>query len=63
MNFAVINNGIVENIILAETQAIAEEVTGLTCIEYTSDNPAHIGFGYNGIIFEQPIIIEKERDE
>ena len=34
-NFAVINNGVVENCIVAESQAIAEEVTGLTCVEYT----------------------------
>lgn len=33
--FVVIKNGIIDNCIVAETQAIAEEVTGLTCIEYT----------------------------
>jgi hypothetical protein len=31
--FAVVNGEIVENIILAETKEIAEEVTGLTCVE------------------------------
>ena len=34
-NFAVIKDGIIDNCIVAESQAIAEEVTGLTCIEYT----------------------------
>ena len=41
--FAVINEGVVENCIVAESLAIAEEVTGLTCIEYTSDNAPMIG--------------------
>ena len=33
--FAGIKNGIVDNCIVAESLAIAEEITGLTCIEYT----------------------------
>lgn len=53
-NFAVIENGTVINTILAESKAIAEEVTGKTCVEYTDANPACIGLGYNGTTFEQP---------
>ena len=34
-NFAVIKNGIIENCIVADSLAIAEEVTEATCIEYT----------------------------
>ena len=41
--FAVIKDGIVENCIVAESLAIAEEVTGLTCIEYTSNNAPIVG--------------------
>jgi hypothetical protein len=52
-NFAVIKNGIVLNTIVAESKAIAEEVTGLTCVEYTYENPACIGLGYDGTTFEQ----------
>ena len=33
--FAVIKDGIIDNCIVAESLAIAEEITGLTCIEYT----------------------------
>jgi hypothetical protein len=33
--FAVIKDGIIENCILADSLAIAEEVTEATCIEYT----------------------------
>lgn len=58
MNFAVIKNGIVENTIVADSKAIAEAVTGETCIQYTETNPAHIGYGYNGSTFEQPVFEE-----
>jgi hypothetical protein len=54
MNFATINNGIVQNLIVANSKEIAEQVTGLECIEYTDENPAHIGLSYDGTIFEQP---------
>lgn len=53
-NFAVINDNIVENIILAENKEIAEKVTGKLCIEYTPDNVAHIGLGWDGNFFQQP---------
>ena len=36
-NFAAIENGIVLNTIVAESKAIAEEVTGATCVEYTTE--------------------------
>jgi hypothetical protein len=58
-NFAVIKNGIVLNIILADSKAIAEEVTGNTCVEYTDVNPACIGLGYDGTTFEQPAPVEE----
>ena len=53
-NYAVIENGIVKNTIIADTKEIAEEVTGLTCVEYTTENPAYIGLGFDGTTFEQP---------
>lgn len=53
--FAVMdNNNIVENIIVADNKEIAESVVGKTCIEYTSENPAYIGLGWDGNTFEQP---------
>lgn len=54
MKFATIFQGKVQNIIEANTKEIAEQVTGLECISYTEDNPAHIGLGYDGEKFEQP---------
>lgn len=55
MNFAVIENGIVENTILADSKEIAEQLTGKTCVAFDDTNIAHIGYGYNGSTFEQPV--------
>lgn len=52
--FAVINNGIVENCIVADSLAIAQEVTGLTCVEYTNENAPSIGWAYNDGVFINP---------
>jgi hypothetical protein len=51
--FAVIDNNTVTNVIVAETKEVAEMVTGLTCIEYTAENPVSIGWTYNNSTFEQ----------
>jgi hypothetical protein len=63
MKFAVIKNNLVENIIVADSKAIAEEVTSKTCIEYTDENPAGIGWAYDGVNFIAPVIeTEPEAD-
>lgn len=58
MNFAVIENQIVVNLINAETQKIAESVTGLTCVEYSDSDLPYIGLGYVDGEFEQPLCEE-----
>lgn len=58
-NFAIIEDGKVTNTILADSKAIAEEVTGKTCVEFTLSNPACIGLGYDGTTFEQPASTEE----
>lgn len=55
-NFAVIKSNKVVNIIVADTKEIAEQVTGSECVEYFNNNIAHIGLGYDGSTFEQPVI-------
>jgi len=60
MNFAVITNGTVENVIVCESLEVAEAVTNKICVEYTSDNPAHIGLSYDGTTFEQPYVAPVE---
>jgi hypothetical protein len=62
-NFAVIEDGTVTNTILADSKAIAEEVTGKTCVEFTESNPAYIGLGYDGTTFEQPAPVVEEETE
>ena len=59
MNFAVIENDVVQNLIVADTKKIAEEVTGLTCVKYSEDEYPHIGLGYVDGVFEQPVASEE----
>ena len=55
-NIAVIQNEIVVNTIIADSVEIAEEITGLKCIEFLPpDFPAAIGWLYNGEIFINPV--------
>ncbi len=54
--FAVIDKAKVINIIVAENKETAELATGLICIEYTEENPAGIGWTYDGTSFTAPVI-------
>ena len=45
-NFAVVNNGLIVNTIIADNKSIAEEVTGMICIEYIDE--AGIGDSWDG---------------
>jgi hypothetical protein len=55
-NYAVIKDGIVTNVIIAESQEIAESVTGLTCIEFQLEPGAPgIGWVYDGTDFSAPV--------
>lgn len=54
--FAVLNGDTVINIIIADTKEIAEEVTNSTCVEYTTENPAGIGWTYDGSVFIAPVV-------
>lgn len=51
--FAVINGENVVNTIVADSKAIAEEVTGLTCIEYTVERAESGGTYTNGIFISR----------
>jgi len=52
--FAVINEEVVENCIVADSLAIAEGVSGKTCAEYTLETPVAIGFIYANGVFTDP---------
>lgn len=61
--FAVIEEGKVINVIIADNQEIAELVTQKTCVEYTETKPAGIGWTYDGKKFNEPVIeIPKDAD-
>jgi hypothetical protein len=53
-SFAVIKDGIVDNCIEAESLAIAEEVTGLTVVEYGPEFKVSIGYLYDNGVFTNP---------
>jgi hypothetical protein len=53
-NFAVLEDNVVINVLVAENLEDAEQATGLTCIEYTEELPVKIGQIYNGITFDNP---------
>jgi hypothetical protein len=46
-HFAVVSDGSVINVIVADSREIAEEITNTTCIEYDGTNPAGIGWTYD----------------
>jgi hypothetical protein len=59
-NFAVIKDNIVVNIVWSDTIEDAQIATDLTCVESTEENPARIGWFYDGITFapEAPPVVE-----
>lgn len=61
-NYAVIENNVVINTMIADNKNIAEQITEKTCVEFDESNVAHIGLSYLNNNFEQPepIIIEIE---
>lgn len=61
--FAVLGGNTVSNIIIADSKEIAEQVTGVECVEYTHDAPAGIGWTYDPETgtFAAPVI-EEETD-
>ena len=52
-NYALIQNGIVTNVIVADDQTTAD-LFGYA-VEYTNKNPVGIGYSYDGISFSSPV--------
>lgn len=55
MNVAVIQDGVVVNSIVVDSVSTAEELTGMTCVEYPEGSYAGIGWTYNGSSFVAPV--------
>jgi hypothetical protein len=49
--FAVINGNIVLNVIIAESLDDAQELTKMTCVEVTEENPAGVNWHWDGTSF------------
>lgn len=58
--FAVIENNMVINTIICDNLENAEIATGKTCVEYTIENPAIIGYPYANGYFYHPMPEEDE---
>jgi hypothetical protein len=61
--YAVLSENSVINIIVADSKEIAESVTRSECIEYTDENPAHIGDTWDGTNFVLPVTEELVDEE
>jgi hypothetical protein len=54
--YAVIKDETVVNVIVADSQEVAEQCNpGNTCVEYTQENPAVVGGTWNGSTFSEPV--------
>lgn len=53
-SFASVVNGVVTNLVVADTLEVAEEVSGAVCVEYTDHNAVGIGWTYDGNNFIAP---------
>lgn len=56
--YAIINNNLVVNVIVADSQEIAEEATNATCVEVPEGQSAGIGFSYVDGQFVSPPVEE-----
>jgi hypothetical protein len=56
--FAVTNQSVITNVIIADSLEIAEELTGEVCFEFTSENPVGIGWRLVDGIWTEPVILE-----
>lgn len=63
MKFAVIKDGLVYNVIEAESIEIAKKIVGDNVFETTPENIAHIGLSFDGTTFEQPLADIQEQEK
>ena len=48
-HYAVIDDNIISNVVVAESLEHAESTTGKNCFEITSENPAEVGWQYDEV--------------
>jgi len=54
--FAVIENGLVSNVVVGDSLASIKSLLGADCVEYTEERPAGIGWSYDGSVFTAPVV-------
>jgi hypothetical protein len=52
--YAALSGNTVSNVIIADSIENAQAASGSTCVEYTQDNPAGIGWTWDGQTFSPP---------
>jgi len=62
MRFAVLNDNTVMNVIIADTQEIAQEATRAICIALEDESPVGKSWRYDGINFNPPVTEESTND-
>ena len=58
--YVVVSNGLVTNIVVADSKEVAEEVTRLTCIDYPEGKFVKIGWTWDGTTLVDPDAQEDE---
>ena len=56
--YAMMNGNTVSNVIVADDKAATEAALNCTLIERTAENPAGIGWTYDGTTFTPPVAVE-----
>jgi hypothetical protein len=54
--FAIIENGVVVNVVVGDSLANIKSLLKVDCVEYTEANPAGIGWSYDGTVFTAPVV-------
>lgn len=56
--YALMNENVVQNIIVADNKKATEKALNCTLIEISNENPASVGWIYDGEKFNEPVIDE-----
>jgi hypothetical protein len=61
--YAILNGNTVSNVIVADNKEETEAALSCVLVEYTDENPASIGWIYNGVNFVAPVVVETVLEE
>ena len=61
-DWALIRNGVVENTFIWDGEGGYQHDEGTIIVEYSRDNPAGVGYIYDGSTFSRPPLTEEEKE-